>query len=68
MLQYMHESNNMTSQVTLCRVIVYCKSHIFFLLIQGLQNGFFNFETFDVEEYEHYEVRCLNLTILVKIF
>ena len=36
--------------------------------MQGLQNGFFNFETFDVEEYEHYEVRCLNLTILVKIF
>ena len=31
MLQYMHESNNMTSQVTLCRVIVYFKSHIFFI-------------------------------------
>lgn len=24
-------------------------------LYKGLQNGFFNFETFDVEEYEHYE-------------
>ena len=26
------------------------------LSLQALQNGFFNFETFDVDEYEHYEV------------
>ena len=23
---------------------------------QALMNGFFNFDTFDVDEYEHYEV------------
>lgn len=27
---------------------------------QGLQHGFFDFETFDVDEYEHYEVCTLN--------
>ena len=26
---------------------------------QGLANGFFNFEKFDVDEYEHYEVCVL---------
>ena len=25
-------------------------------LFQALANGFFNFDTFDVDEYEHYEV------------
>lgn len=24
--------------------------------LKALQNGFFNFDTFDVDEYEHYEV------------
>lgn len=27
------------------------------MLLQSLTHGFFNFETFDVDEYEHYEVR-----------
>ena len=27
--------------------------------LQAHQNGFFNFDTFDVDEYEHYEVRFL---------
>lgn len=26
-------------------------------LSKALANGFFNFDTFDVDEYEHYEVR-----------
>ena len=26
-------------------------------MFQALQHGFFNFETFDVDEYEHYEVK-----------
>ena len=25
-------------------------------IFQALANGFFNFDTFDVDEYEHYEV------------
>ena len=25
--------------------------------LQALAHGFFNFDTFDVDEYEHYEVR-----------
>lgn len=33
--------------------VVYRVSHSVF---QALQHGFFNFETFDVDEYEHYEV------------
>lgn len=27
------------------------------LLFQALQHGFFDFETFSVDEYEHYEVK-----------
>ena len=27
-----------------------------FCHFQALQHGYFNFETFDVDEYEHYEV------------
>lgn len=30
---------------------------------KALQHGFFDFETFDVEEYEHYEVRILIRTV-----
>lgn len=26
-------------------------------MFQALQHGFFDFETFDVDEYEHYEVQ-----------
>ena len=38
-------------------------------MFQALQHGFFNFETFDVDEYEHYEVQIyflltLTLTLL----
>lgn len=32
--------------------------------LKALQHGFFEFETFDVEEYEHYEVRILIYTVL----
>lgn len=28
------------------------------LVFQALQHGFFDFETFDVDEYEHYEVKA----------
>jgi len=28
-----------------------------YFYFQALANGFFNFDTFDVDEYEHYEVR-----------
>lgn len=28
-------------------------------LFQALQHGFFDFENFHVEEYEHYEVKAL---------
>lgn len=31
------------------------------LYLQALANGFFNFDTFDVDEYEHYEVSMLHL-------
>lgn len=29
-------------------------------VFQALQHGFFDFETFDVDEYEHYEVSGLS--------
>lgn len=29
------------------------------LYFQALANGFFNFDTFDVDEYEHYEVSSI---------
>jgi hypothetical protein len=37
-----------------CTFISVGSNNTFF---QGLENNFFDFETFDVEEYEHYEVR-----------
>ncbi len=36
-------------------------------LFQALQNGFFNYETFDVDEYEHYEVRLTRLLLTLAI-
>lgn len=32
------------------------KLSVLFFPLQALQHGFFDFETFDVDEYEHYEV------------
>ena len=37
-----------------CINYTFCKSVS--LSLQALANGFFNFDTFDVDEYEHYEV------------
>lgn len=31
-------------------------------VFQALQHGFFDFETFDVDEYEHYEVKTFSRT------
>ena len=41
------------------------------IFFQALQNGFFSFDTFDVYEYEHYEVSVtlqtvISLIVLVK--
>lgn len=35
---------------------------------QALQHGFFNFDTFDVDEYEHYEVSNSYLHSYTQIF
>jgi hypothetical protein len=34
----------------------YIKLSVLFFPLQALQHGFFDFESFDVDEYEHYEV------------
>lgn len=38
---------------------------VFVCVFKALQHGFLNFETFDVTEYEHYEVsgKCNGVTV-----
>lgn len=37
----------------------------FFFKFQALENEFFNFETFDVDEYEHYEVMFRHVVFFI---
>lgn len=54
------------SKVSASKQDDYC-INLHFIVLQALQNGFFNFETFDVDEYEHYEVRSWNFFINIFI-